>query len=52
MCLKRAFASKREAKRAHRAAGFRLRVYWCDEHRAYHVTNNEKRHRSERDDWE
>lgn len=48
-CTKRPFDSEKHAKQAMRKAGFRIRVYWCPEHRSYHVTNNEKRHRAESD---
>lgn len=42
MCLKRPFAS----------AGFRIRVYFCWECGAYHVTNSEKRRGRYREDYE
>lgn len=42
MCLKRAYPSESSARRAHRRAGWRLRVYWCPRCYGYHVTNQEK----------
>lgn len=41
-CGKRLYPSKREAKLAHWRAPWRLRAYWCDLGRGYHVTNGEK----------
>jgi hypothetical protein len=43
MCLKRGYPSRADALRANRHIGSRLRAYWCEEHRAWHVTNAEKR---------
>jgi hypothetical protein len=48
-CHKRAFRGVHAAKMAHLHAGFRIRVYQCDTCGFYHVTNDEKRHRSWRD---
>lgn len=42
-CTKRCFPSARLAKRLHGHARFRVRVYWCDECKAFHVTNQEKK---------
>lgn len=44
-CGKVCYRGEHEARLAHRAAHYRIRVYWCDDGRAYHVTNGEKRHR-------
>lgn len=41
-CAKRRFSSEQTAKAAHRRAGYRLRVYRCDECRGYHTTNVDK----------
>lgn len=41
-CTKRKFTSKGAARRAHGKARFRIRCYWCDRCRAYHVTNSDK----------
>lgn len=43
MCVKRVFLSKRHARLAHKRASWRVRAYWCDEHRGWHVTNEDKR---------
>lgn len=39
---KRTFRSERDARSAHRKAGYRIRVYRCDDCRFYHVTSHEK----------
>lgn len=39
---KRCYTSEDEAMRAHRRANWRIRVYWCAECTAYHVTNDDK----------
>jgi hypothetical protein len=41
-CGKRAYQSTRQAREAHRRAGYRLKVYRCDRGPAYHVANPEK----------
>ena len=41
-CTKRKFRGLHDARKAHTRAGFRIRVYRCDECRAFHVTNAEK----------
>lgn len=46
-CTKRRFSSAKQAKRAHRRAGFRLRAYQCQHCHAWHVSNSEKRQHSE-----
>jgi len=46
--MKRQFASRDAAKRAHRRASFRLRIYYCEDCRALHVTNADKRHDGKR----
>lgn len=43
MCGKRCFPSEKAAKAAHRKAGWRIRVYYCRDCRAMHVTNNDKK---------
>lgn len=43
MCGKKCFDSKLHGRRSYRGRGFRIRMYWCQECRAWHVTNNEKR---------
>lgn len=45
-CEKRTYNSVEQARLAHRKVSWRLRVYWCDEHQGWHVTNDEKRGRS------
>lgn len=42
-CGKRCFTSVEAARRAFRRAGWRLRVYWCDDGGTFHVCNGEKR---------
>lgn len=42
-CMKRSFSNSSDARRAHRRASWRIRTYWCEECRALHVTNDEKR---------
>lgn len=42
-CAKRPFPSAHAAKIGHRHAGYRIRPYWCEDCRAWHVTNAEKR---------
>jgi hypothetical protein len=51
MCGKRCFTSLEHARRAHRHASWRFRVYWCDDCGAYHVTASEKR-RGEREEYD
>lgn len=41
-CEKRRFDGPEQAKRAHRRASYRIRVYYCAECRGFHVTNPEK----------
>lgn len=43
MCAKHAYASVKAARRAHRKASYRIRVYRCDACHAWHVTNQDKR---------
>jgi hypothetical protein len=43
VCRKRCFESVKHARAAHRSASFRIRPYWCEDCRAWHVTANEKR---------
>jgi ssDNA-binding Zn-finger/Zn-ribbon topoisomerase 1 len=43
MCVKRPFASVKHARKAHRGAGYRIRVYACPDCRKWHVTASEKR---------
>lgn len=43
-CGKRIYLSERAAKEAHRRASYRVRPYYCDRCRGWHVTNSEKRH--------
>lgn len=38
MCGKRPFGSKQAARQSVRAMHETIRVYWCDEHKAYHTT--------------
>lgn len=47
-CGKRMFLSAKQAKQAHRSASYRLRPYYCERCRAWHVTNSEKRHSNTR----
>lgn len=42
------YGGPNEAKRAHAAAHYRIRAYWCEQGRTWHVTNGEKRHRQSR----
>lgn len=48
ICVKRRYLSAHEARIAQRRAGYRIRVYQCPDCRAWHATNNEKRHSAER----
>lgn len=48
-CGKRKFRSIRHARAACSRIGNRIRVYWCEDCRAHHVTHNEKMQR--RGDW-
>lgn len=48
-CGKRRYRSVKHARAACSRIGNRLRVYWCGECGAYHVTHHEKMHR--RGDW-
>lgn len=43
-CGKRVYLSAKAAKEAHRSAAYRLRPYYCERCRGWHVTNSEKRH--------
>lgn len=47
-CRKRSFGGPGDARRAHRHASYRIRVYKCEDCGGWHVTNNEKRHHAER----
>lgn len=49
-CPKKRFDSVVAARRAHRKAHYRIRVYHCEYCAGYHVTNNEKRHHQDRED--
>jgi ribosomal protein L37E len=40
-CGKRAYASERQAKRAHSKARFRLRLYECEHGAGWHVTHEQ-----------
>jgi len=52
-CTKRAFDGVHSARRAHRGASFRIRVYQCEACGKYHVTNQDKRERRwDRDDYD
>ena len=42
-CAKRSYASASAAKMAHQKASYRIRVYYCDDCRSFHVTNADKR---------
>ena len=42
-CVKKPFRSVKHARKAHRGAGWRIRVYYCKECRSLHATNEEKR---------
>lgn len=44
VCGKRIYQSDHAAKAAHRNASYRLRPYYCQKCRGWHVTNAEKRH--------
>lgn len=41
-CGKLVYSSEQAAKDASVHAGFRIRIYWCDECEAWHTTNNSK----------
>ena len=47
-CTKRRFGSPRAARQAHKAASFRVWTYYCEECRAYHVSNAQK---DSHDNW-
>lgn len=47
-CAKVGYTSVKAARRAHNRAGFRIRVYECEECGRLHVTNEEKRTGSSR----
>lgn len=42
-CTKRSYVSERTARLATQRVGWRIKTYYCDECRAYHVANAEKR---------
>lgn len=42
-CGKRSFGSVDQARKAHRAARWRIRVYLCELCHRYHVANGDKR---------
>lgn len=42
---KRIFSSRRQARRATAAVHWRIRIYWCEDARGWHVTNGDKRNR-------
>ena len=50
MCTKRAYKSIGAAKKAHRNASYRIRVYRCSECQQFHVTNQDKRERHAHDE--
>lgn len=50
-CTKKTFTSIDAAKRAHRKASYRIRVYRCESCGAFHVTNDEKNGRA-RSRWQ
>ncbi len=50
-CGKRLYLSARAAKEANRSASYRLRTYYCDACRGWHVANAEKRASGHRKDW-
>lgn len=41
-CEKVPFSSPRKARAANRFADFRMHAYWCQECKAYHVSNTDK----------
>lgn len=43
LCTKKAFPSIRVARLATRKIGNRIRVYYCGDCRAFHISNAEKR---------
>lgn len=49
-CGKRPYRSVKHARAACRRMGNRIRVHWCEDCGAYHVTHNEKMKR-EGDRW-
>jgi hypothetical protein len=40
MCDKRPYKNKHSAREAVRTMGSSIRVYWCDDCRAYHTTKD------------
>lgn len=42
-CTKKRFESKRHAREAHAKAHYRIRPYFCEDCRYWHVANAEKR---------
>ena len=51
VCGKRCYTSAEKAKEAHSQAGWRFRTYYCDECRAWHITNGDKRGSGENKHW-
>lgn len=42
-CGKTLYTSEGQAKQAHKRAGFRIRVYWCNLGRGWHATNKDRK---------